>query len=104
MEDCGKLRARFYVIKTSGIFAKGARILEIHDKGLLFLSVTSSKDREYISFKDGFEVLLADRNERDFQLKVAKSLFTISCAERTRLLTDLYLYKVGLPNPLGPGK
>jgi len=94
MENYGRLRARYYIIKTSGIFTKSSRILQVHDNGLLFTSSNSLKDHELIPFKENFEIILMERNDRDFQLKTSKGIYLIACSERTRLLTDIYYYKV----------
>ena len=99
MESYGKLRARYYVIKTSGIFTKNSRILEIHDEGLIFLNLNFSKsskgkDTEVSFFHDSLEIALSDRNDKDILVKTPKQNYTLACTERLRLITDLLYYKV----------
>ncbi len=99
MENYGELRARYYVIKTAGIFSKCARILEIYDEGLAFqpLDVAKSsrgKDAEAFPFREPLELALSDRNDKDLLAKSSRQSFTLTCAERLRLTTDLLYFQV----------
>ncbi len=98
MEEYGKLRTRHYVIKTAGIFAKNAKILEIYDSAAVFINPnlvkSGGKDREVLPFKDSFEFTISDRNDKEVSFKTPKQSFTLTATDRASLLTDLLFYKV----------
>ncbi len=100
MEDIGKLVARYYVVKTDGIFSKNPRFLHIHEQGMEFRNLNygkATKGSDLSLFKDFAEVFISDRNERDLAIKAGKQSFTLACSDRTNLLTDILYYKVEFP-------
>lgn len=99
MEELGKLWSRYYVIRTSGIFAKNTRFLEIYEEGISCFNpnitkATKGKDKEVFLFKDQLEVTLSDRNEKDISVKAGKQNFTLTCNERSKLLSDIMYCQV----------
>ena len=97
MDHLGRLHGRYYVIKTSGIFSKSSKILEIYDEGIVFVNpsvskATKGKDREAYYYRDDVEAGVSERNEKDLQMRMGKQSFSVGCSERRHLLTDLLHY------------
>lgn len=96
MEEIGRFIVRYY-IRISGIFSKSNRILHIHEQGITFTSTVSpklAKEKENYLFKDIGEIIISDRNDKDFILKIGKQSLSITCSDRLNILTDLDYYKV----------
>eukprot|EP01022_Parablepharisma_sp_SALTPOND_P011489 TRINITY_DN147_c0_g1_i1.p2 TRINITY_DN147_c0_g1~~TRINITY_DN147_c0_g1_i1.p2 ORF type:complete len:525 (+),score=74.54 TRINITY_DN147_c0_g1_i1:2885-4459(+) len=96
MDELGKLVARYYVIKTDGIFSKNQRFLHIHEKGLEFRPLNYSKPskaNDAYLFKDLSEIVISAHNDKDLMVKAGKHSFSLSCMDRLNLLIDIFFYK-----------
>lgn len=95
------MHSRHYVIKTSGVFTKSAKILEIYDKAVIFVNpdlYKNPKDREIFLFKDSIDFNLSEKNDKEIYVKAQKQNFTLTCFDRPALLTELFYYKVFFGN------
>ncbi len=97
MEDLGQLRAQYYVFKSSGLFARGNRLLQLYDQGVVFLTPAlpkaKDKERESFPFSEQFDISSPDPNGKDVSVRTKRQNFSLVSDSRERLLTDLCYYK-----------
>ena len=93
MEDLGSIKIQYQVFKSSGLFSRGNKILQICDKGIAFINPNydKSKERECFPFSEDFEIELTPK---DISVKTKRQAFSLIIGEKETLLTSLYYYKV----------
>ena len=92
-----KIRRRYYVTKSSGIFSKALKILEIFDSNFTLIRpdyLKGSKNTEIYNFDTITEITISDRNNNDINVKYDKKSFILTYNDRIELITDLLYYKV----------
>ena len=98
VEDYGKLHSRFFATKNAGMFSKNPKIMNIHHGGLIFYNpnitkANKDKDKEITLYQDILEISLPDKAEKEILVKGSKQTFSLVCADRVTLATDLLYYK-----------
>ncbi len=93
MEELGSVRVQYQVFKSSGIFARGTKLLQICDQGCIFLNPNFGKSpgRESFPFSESFEI---ERGPKEISVKTKRQNFSLSVTLKDRLLTDVLFYKV----------
>lgn len=95
MEDLGELKTQYYVFKSAGLFYRGNKVLQIYDRGIVFLTPGASRsEKEEECFLYPYEIIIPEKIDSEIYIKTAKQYFTLSTTNRLSLITDLYYFHV----------